>query len=409
VLILPLQARGQLVGQVRVRGDDLLLRRGQLVRDIATRAAIALDNALLYEGEREASHRLQLGLLDFSTPDVDDCRIDVAYRPGTANLEVGGDWHDAFRLPNGSLGLVVGDVVGHGLDAAAAMAQLRGAVRALAAFSSPGELLSRLDGFVDSLPAAFMTTLVYVELDSRTGSMRYAVAGHPPPLIVSATEASRLLWGARSAPLGSDFHADRLESVDRLEDGERLVLYTDGLIERRHEEIDLGLARLVNRSQHDVASLDFVDRLCNDMGVDGTGDDICVLSVALVRSRSFATFCASRPEELSALRKQLRSWLGSLDCPAETSGDIVLAVSEAAANSIEHGAAPDGRGISVLGQANNGTISLVIRDHGRWKEPGASANRGRGLPIMRDLMDTVAVEPAEDGTVVRMEVAVPRH
>jgi serine/threonine-protein kinase RsbW len=396
-----------MVGQIRVAGDDLLGQRGQLVRDIATRAAIALDNAQLYEGEREASHRLQLGLLDFSTPEVEDCRIDVAYRPGTASLEVGGDWHDAFRLPNGALGLVVGDVVGHGLDAAAAMAQLRGAVRALAAVSSPAELLARLDSFVDSLPAAFMTTLVYVELDPRTGSMRYACAGHPPPLIVSATGASRLLWEARSAPLGLEFNAERVESVDRLEDGERLVLYTDGLVERRREEIDVGLARLLHRSQHDVATADFVDRLCNDMGVDGTGDDICVLAVTLVRARSFATFCASRPEELASLRKQLRSWLGSLGCPAEVSGDIVLAVSEAAANSIEHGAAPDGRGISVAGRADNGTISVVIRDHGRWKVPGRSSNRGRGLPIMRELMDTVFVESAEDGTVVRMEVAVP--
>jgi anti-sigma regulatory factor (Ser/Thr protein kinase) len=109
------------------------------------------------------------------------------------------------------------------------------------------------------------------------------------------------------------------------------------------------------------------------------------------------------------LRKQLRSWLGSLGCPAETSGDIVLAASEAAANSIEHGAPADGRGIAIVGRADNGTISLVIRDHGSWKEPGRASNRGRGLPIMRQLMDTVVVEPADDGTVVRMEVAVPSH
>ena len=142
----------------------------------------------------------------------------------------------------------------------------------------------------------------YALLDS-IWSLRGQVFLGRAPLIVSATEASRLLWGARSAPLGSDFHADRLESVDRLEDGERLVLYTDGLIERRHEEIDLGLARLVNRSQHDVASLDFVDRLCNDMGVDGTGDDICVLSVALVRSRSFATSAVTRDLKCSSRSK----------------------------------------------------------------------------------------------------------
>lgn len=404
---LPMFARGELVGRARVAGGDILNERWHVVRDIVARAAIAIDNAQLYEDERDASHRLQLGLLDFSTPDVADVRIDVAYRPGTSTLEVGGDWHDAFRLPNGSLGLVVGDVVGHGLDAAAAMAQLRGAVRALAAVSSPAELLTRLDAFVDSLPAAFMTTLVYVELDPATGAMKYACAGHPPPLIVSAGGETRLLWDARSAPLGSQFEAERIESSSRLEDGERLVLYTDGLVERRYEDIDTGLARLIDTSQHDVATADFVNRLCNEMVVGDTADDdVCVLAVALVRERTFVRFCPPRAEELAPLRRDMRTWLNAIGCPDTTAADIVLATSEAAANAIEHGSADHGRGVAVIGRFSGDVLSIVVRDHGRWRPPGPPSNRGRGLLIMRELMDRVDVEQGEGGTVVRLEVSL---
>jgi serine/threonine-protein kinase RsbW len=287
------------------------------------------------------------------------------------------------------------------------MAQLRGAVRALAAVSSPAQLLARLDSFVDSLPAAFMTTLVYVELDPTSGSMRYACAGHPPPLIVSGHGVTRLLWDARSAPLGSSFNADRVDSVNHLHDGERLVLYTDGLIERRRENLDAGLARLVSATQHDVCTPDFVERLCNELSNGDTGDDVCVLTVALVRASSLAAFLPARPEELGRLRTQLRAWLAALGCGRDATADIVLATSEAAANAIEHGSGTE-RGVSVVGRVVDGVISIVIRDHGIWREPGPPSNRGRGLTIMRHVMDNVAIEPEDGGTIVRLERALAR-
>ena len=133
------------------------------------------------------------------------------------------------------------------------------------------------------------------------------------------------------------------------------------------------------------------------------GDDICVLTVALVRKGSFAAFVAPRPHELSRLRSQLRTWLGSVGCDAEATADIVLATSEAASNAIEHGAADMQRGVSVVGRVVDDVISVVVRDHGRWREPGPPLNRGRGIKIMRHLMDSVSVEPGDDGTLVRLE------
>jgi serine/threonine-protein kinase RsbW len=247
---------------------------------------------------------------------------------------------------------------------------------------------------------------VYVELEPATGVMRYACAGHPPPLIVSGAGATRLLWDARSAPLGSSFKANRVESINRLQDGERLVLYTDGLIERRCEAIDAGLDRLVRATQHDVAGQDFVERLCNEMANGPAGDDVCVLTVALVRAGSFAAFFPPMPHELTRLRKQLRTWLDSVGCDPDLIADIVLATSEAASNAIEHGAAETQRGVSIVGRVGGDVISIVIRDHGRWRVPGPPLNRGRGLMIMRQLMDNVSVEPGDEGTVVRLERAL---
>lgn len=403
-----MQARGRVIGRLVVSGADALGSR-MLLQAIASRAAIAIDNALLYERERDVSHRLQLGLLDVSFPQVDGFRIDGAYRPGTATLDIGGDWHDAFVLPSGALALVVGDVVGHGVEAAIAMAQLRGAVRALASVSSPSELLDRLDAFVDSLPDADMTTLVYVELDPLSGRFRYACAGHPPPLVVSATGVSRLLWGARSTPLGRQFRSRRIESIDVLGDAERLVLYTDGLVERRGERLDAGFDRLLATTAHDVASVDFVDRLCVHM-LDGVPqrDDVCVLTATRLDGRSYARSLSATPGELAALRRELRSWLAAWIHSDETQHDVLLAVSEAVSNAVEHGSTGAAeRPIVVVATMDSYEVRITVRDHGVWREPVASLERGRGIGIMRALMDDVVVERHDDGTVVRLARSIP--
>ncbi len=409
-VVLSLQARGRRIGRLQVTGLPTGIGgTRELLHAVASRAAIAIDNARLYERERDVSHRLQLGLLDVSFPQVEGIRIDGAYRPGTATLDIGGDWHDAFLLPSGMVALVVGDVVGHGVEAAIAMAQLRGAVRALAAVSSPSELLDRLDSFVDSLPDADMTTLVYVELDPTTGRMRYACAGHPPPMIVSAAGVSRMLWGARSTPLGRQFRSRRVESIDVLADVERLVLYTDGLVERRGERLDTGFERLLATSAHDVASADFVERLCDRM-LDGVPqrDDVCLLTATRLDGRSYTRSIDATPSDLGSLRRELQGWIGGWIDVDEVRHDVLLAVSEAVSNAVEHGVAGDGqRPIVVVATMGDGQVRITVRDHGVWREPVPSTERGRGLGIMRALMDQVVVERHDDGTVVRLARSLP--
>ena len=316
LLVLPLRARGHSLGALTVRSaagaDWRPIISPALAREVAGRAAIALDNALLYERERDVSHTLQLGLLGGGVPSFEGVVVAAAYRPGTAALEVGGDWYDAFLLESGAIALVVGDVVGHGLEAAVAMGQLRGAVSALAQTAGPAPLLDRLDAFVETVPSAATATLAYVELDPETGRVRYACAGHPPPLVVSPDGSTRFLWDGRSAPLGSMLGDARGEAVAQLDDGETLVLYTDGLVERRSASIDAGLERLAAAARlHALGAPELADSLCDQL-LEGPAqdDDVCVLTIHRIPSVSmFSHSFPAAPRELAELRERLRSWL----------------------------------------------------------------------------------------------------
>ena len=264
-----------------------LLEREREARDRAELLQAAADRAAesaarLYERERDVSHTLQMGLLGGELQPVPGTVIATAYRPGTASLEVGGDWYDAFPLRDGRLALVVGDVVGHGLDAAVAMGQLRGAVRALAPSGSPRAELAGLDEVVASLPAAAMATIAYGELDLASGRLVFACAGHPPPLLVPSGGEPRLLWGGRSLPLGSSFRSARIDAVADLEPGDAIVFYTDGLVERRRQAMDVGLASLVRATAHDgsASPATLVERILGTLpGEQQHADDVCVLAI----------------------------------------------------------------------------------------------------------------------------------
>jgi serine/threonine-protein kinase RsbW len=410
--VFPLRSRGRTLGALAIAGSPASSEaqsvRARLEREIAARAAVALDNALLYERERDVSHALQLGLLGGTLPDVEGLALEAAYRPGSAALEVGGDWYDSFVLPDGSIALVVGDVVGHGLDAAVTMGQLRGAVRALAPTGSPAEVLARLDAFVEILPAARIATVAYAELEQESGRIRYACAGHPPPLIVEVDGAARYLWGGRSMPLGAAHGEPRSEASDRLEEAATLVLYTDGLIERRDAGLEAGLDRLaVAARAHQPGSEGLVNHVCGALLDESLSldDDVCVLTLHRVApSTVFAHSLPASPAELSGLRQRLRSWLATFDVEDEVLHSAVLAVSEAAANAVEHAYGCDGTGtIRVFARFEpEGQLEVRVRDHGSWRPGLADSVRGRGLPTMRAVMDEVLVEHDAEGTMVRM-------
>lgn len=238
----------------------------------------ALERARLYDNQRTIAHVLQQSLLAAEPPQDERFAAAARYLPAGESLDVGGDWHDTFCIGDGTIGLVVGDVVGRGIEAATAMGQLRSAARALAgARFGPAEVLAHLDEFVGQLPRARMATVAYAELDLQTGRLRYASAGHPPMLLIAPGEQPRLLWDGRSMPLGARL-GPRSADVGQIDmrHGTRLLVYTDGLVEHRHSAIDDGLDALVADAQarRELPIGTLLDELVTQAR---GGDDVCLL------------------------------------------------------------------------------------------------------------------------------------
>jgi serine/threonine-protein kinase RsbW len=404
-------ARGRILGVLTVMSDPTtpgaLGLDDQFLEEIASRLALALDNAQLFEWERTVSHTLQLGLLRGLSTRIDEIRVSYAYEPGNTSMEVGGDWYDVFRLSDGSIALVVGDVVGHGLGAATEMSLLRGAVRALAIDAGPAEVLRGLDRLMGMSQSGSMATLAYAVLDPTTSTVRYACAGHPPPLLLNSDGGTRLLWDGRSMSLGTALETRRVEASVTLEPGDTFVLFTDGLIERRGETFDVGIRRL-EQAAASIGPFDagFARRLTDALlATSDHDDDACVLAAKNDALDGFVHELRAATAELAGLRRELRSWLTSVGVGEEASRAVVLATSEAAANAVEHAYGMDGRGITAIrATLEADEVHIVVRDHGRWSEPGLPGDRGRGRFLMRTVMDHVNIEHDDTGTVVWMHL-----
>ena len=281
--VLPIRARGRVLGVLGITETSLGANDLPFLASLADRAGLALENARLYEQERDVAHALQQALLADRPPQ--DARFAVAtqYRPAVETLEVGGDWYDTFKIDEERIGVVVGDVVGRGLAAASAMGQLRSGVRALAAAGlGPADVIDRLDGFVAQIEAAHWATVAYAEVDLAARSARYSCAGHPPPLVFEPDRPSGFLWEGRSAPLAVG--GSRIEAEIALAPGARLLLYTDGLVERRGESLDEGLDRLAAELEpRRTAPLpQLVDTLTDAMLAGAQHrDDVCLLCLEL--------------------------------------------------------------------------------------------------------------------------------
>ena len=278
----PLIAHGELIGSLctgqlerRVfTSDDIYL-----LRLTSTGAAIAIDNARLYEKVASVAETLQRSLLPKRLPSSPTIRVATRYLPAAAGTQVGGDWYDAVELPDGKIVLAIGDVVGHGIDAAAAMGQLRHTLRAFVLEGhSPSSAIEHLDKIV-AREEQTMATVVCLVVDPANGSLRLANAGHPPPLLLGADGGATYLTGGRSVPLGVVDNGARCEAEVSVEPGSTILLYTDGLVERRGASIDDGLAQLVEaatRGPHDV------DELLSHVIVELIGKQHSLDDVALI-------------------------------------------------------------------------------------------------------------------------------
>ncbi|MGM1079431.1 PP2C family protein-serine/threonine phosphatase [Streptomyces sp. H28] len=252
--------------------------------EFTRRASIALDNARRFEHNRDIAETLQRALLT-DLPDIPRLSLAARYLPATHGLNIGGDWYDAFRGPDGSLITVVGDVTGHGLHAAVMMSQLRTALRAYAVdHSSPGRLLTRLHQFLHHLQPDLFATAVIARFHPGEPTLTWAAAGHPPPVLRLPDGRVRILDAKPGAMLGIPLHQEIADHTEPLEPGSTLALYTDGLVERRARGIDPGIARLAaalgsfEPGELDAEPESSADRLLSPLLSDSErDDDICLL------------------------------------------------------------------------------------------------------------------------------------
>jgi serine phosphatase RsbU (regulator of sigma subunit) len=304
-VVQPMRARGRTLGLLTLCWRDLDEPRPvdlDTIAELAGRAGLALDNARLYDQQRRLAEGLQRSLLT-EPPEPDHMEIAVRYEPAAQAAAVGGDWYDAFLQQDGSTVLVIGDVVGHDVDAAAAMGQLRGLLRGIAATTGdgPAASLSRLDQAMELLRVGTTATAVVARFEQTPQErhhdrtrLRWSNAGHPPPILVDVDGTVRVL--DRSAPgrdgdqadllLGIDPDTSRHEHEVTITRPATVLLYTDGLVEQRGQSLDAGLAKLLSIladlvRQDDLPLEELCDQLLSRMLPDRSQDDVALAAVRL--------------------------------------------------------------------------------------------------------------------------------
>jgi PAS domain S-box-containing protein len=331
----------------------------------------------------------------------------VRYHPASRPLQVGGDWYDVVDLDEGRVALIVGDCVGHGLAAATVMGQLRSACRALLLEqSSPSAALAGLDRFAARLPGADCTTAFCAVLTLDTGELVYSSAGHPPAIMVHADDTIEMLDGGRGLPLAIKPHWHRPEARVTVPPRSTLLLYTDGLVERRGGSIDDGMGRAADLVRDGRSRLldDVADDLMSRLEpVGGYPDDVAIL---LYRQPAPLTMdFAVDASDLAPGRAALRSWLTKAGVEPGQIQDVLIAAGEAVANAIEHGHRdrPEGA-ISLRATAVGDGLQVTVTDTGAWKTPrdSAGSHRGRGISLMRHLMEDLNIQSSGTGTTVHM-------
>jgi serine phosphatase RsbU (regulator of sigma subunit) len=292
-VIVPLRARGETFGglvllNTRARGPHSEMEIATTV-EVARRAGLALDNARLYGQQIMVAETLQRSLLT-PPPQPDDLEIAVRYQPAAINMHVGGDWYDAFQQPDGATLLVIGDVIGHNVDAAAAMGQIRSIVRGIAfdRQEDPAAVLGRVDEVLSGLRIGTMATALIARIEQTPEEQRQSIrrlrwssAGHLPPLVRHADGTIDVLTTRPEPLLGADIAQRRTDHVTRLLPDDTLLFYTDGLVEQGRTTIDSGLERLVDafREMGEASPETLCDELLDRIVARRSEDDVAIVAV----------------------------------------------------------------------------------------------------------------------------------
>jgi serine phosphatase RsbU (regulator of sigma subunit)/anti-sigma regulatory factor (Ser/Thr protein kinase) len=404
LLGVPLLVEGEVIGVLHV--GSLAPREFheadiELLQLVADRVALSIERSrLMVQGQIAAT--LQRSLLPRKLPQVPGLRMAARYLPAADESAVGGDWYDVIELDNHRIGFVIGDVAGHGMAAATFMGQLRSAIRAYALDTEgPGEVITKLAEFSDRMHSR-MATVIYATLNLNTWQVRIARAGHPYPLLLRAGGSAEFLTEAGGPPLGTVGGQVYDEQSVTLSAGETLLLYTDGLIERRGQQLAEGEAALMEVAvsapdEPELKCQAITSELTKDIAI---ADDVAVLVAETVGLNELLEVeVPAAPAQLATARHLIRRWVEANHGTDDDCAAFAIAVTEACANSIEHAYGPGDATIELRASLVDGLAAVTIRDHGGWREP-RGGNRGRGILIMREFMDVVSIERTGKGTTV---------
>lgn len=382
----------------------------ELAMGLAARSALEAESQKRERRrEQEIAKSVQRGLL----PDrlLNRPGMDIAARYETASdlLEVGGDWYDTIQLDDSRIGLVVGDIVGHGIEAMTSMGRLRTALAALAFHNDdPAILLTELDEFVGGPDGTRYATVFYAIVDVEARRATYSSAGHPPGLLLGPNGHSRWLDQGQNEPLTGAGMTRRKASVE-FEPGSTLILYSDGLIERRGESLSVGMDRLATVSSRLTDRP--ADAMCDELFARLTPsetrvDDAAVLVVRFVEENEYHEVFPALPEELRNMRASISSWAAAHHVPERVADDLLIAVGEATANSVRHAYRDSARGnVMIRIELVDGFLAVKIEDTGRWRAPRPVADSpGLGTTIMQAITERLAIDETPGGTQVTFRI-----
>ncbi len=432
MLVVPLRARGIVIGLLLVSRagyregfdrDDLAF-----TVELADRAGSSLDNARLYARERTAALTLQRTLLPQQVPQPTGVEVAYRYVPGSSGTEVGGDWFDVIPLPGDRTALVVGDVMGHGLRAAATMGRLRTAVRTLAGLDLPPDVLLRhvhelTDDLAQSPDEALLATCIYAVFDPATARLVVAKAGHIPPVLIVPREVGeptrtggplpggdgKVLDLPSGAPLGVG--GVPFESVElEIPEGSLLALCTDGLVESRDKDLDVGLGRLLTVLEAPYASIQQAcEAVLGTMEQGREPDDVALLLARLghgqVGTPTAGWTLPAEPTAVSRARRLVRATLADWGVE-ELTDTAELLVSELVTNSVRYASAPIGVRMT-LGGTLLVEISDPLPDPPKERHAAEADEGGRGLELVRRLALRWGARAEGIGKVVWFEQALP--
>jgi anti-sigma regulatory factor (Ser/Thr protein kinase) len=358
------------------------------------------------EFSRDLVEALQRSLLPSSTPAVPGVTIEGNYRLGLGGG--GGDWYDAIALTDGRLLLVVGDVVGHGVAAASTMGRLRIAVQIYAAEGfTPRQVLERLNRHAFDHATGEVATLLVAVLEPSTGEIVLASAGHLPPVIRSPHGEVILIESQGGPPIGATPRARFADHRVELAAGSVFFLYTDGLVERRGEDLGEGFARLMHAvAQGPGTATDLVDHVVRTCDAHTSPDDVAILVVATDAGvEPLQLHLPARPRVLRSMRNAITQWMTRANIDDADASDILLAVNEAVANAIEHAYGPGDGDVRVDIERVGPEVHVRVRDSGCWR-PARPVGGGLGMDLMRNLVEDVVIESTSEGTTVAFRARV---